>query len=136
MKAPNKMMIAVGALALTATTLLAGCGGSSSASTAASEPAAAEAPASIFEGLVQPVGVPDEGWTAWQGSVADLEDVVSAAESPEFLGKVCDEGLVSDKLGELAEKAAAIDGTSVKEWTQVLTTLYENIRLQACSLAG
>ena len=50
MKAPSKMLVAVGALALTATTLLAGCGGSSTASIAApdapmSEAAVAEAPA-------------------------------------------------------------------------------------------
>ena len=62
MKAPNKMMIAVGALALTATTLLAGCGGSSTASTAAASAPAAEVPTSITEGMVKPADVSDENW--------------------------------------------------------------------------
>jgi hypothetical protein len=103
MKTPNKMMIAVGALALTATALLAGCGGSSTASTAASEPAASESPApspaapespapespapepaaaesaasevptSLIDGLVQPAGASDDGWATFTGSVAEMD---------------------------------------------------------------
>ena len=108
MKTHNKMMIAVGALALTATTLLAGCGGSSTASTAASspaaespapssaapespapEPAAPEAPASLIDGLVQPAGVSDDVWAAFTESVAGM-DVVFDGEmaTPEKLSEM------------------------------------------------
>lgn len=139
MNLPNKMMMAVGAIALTATTLLAGCGDSSNNAVepAAAESAAVEVPASVFEGLVQPAGVSDENWAAWFSSAAGIEDLVSAAKPPKELSNVCEAGFGdSDKIGEAAERVAAIDGTSVEEWTQVYTTLYENVRLQACSLAG
>ena len=67
MNAPNKMMIAVGALALTATTLLAGCGSKSTEATPAAEPAAAEAPTSVTDGMVKPAGVSDDQWTKLLG---------------------------------------------------------------------
>lgn len=115
MKTPNKLMIAVGGLTLAATTLLAGCGGSSTASTAASEPAtsesptpssaapespapesvapesaAPEAPASLIDGLVQPAGASDDGWATFTGSVAEM-DVLFDGETgtPEEYSEMC-----------------------------------------------
>ena len=49
---PSKMTVVMGALALTATTLLAGCGSSSSEATDAAEPAAVEAPVTLKRTLV------------------------------------------------------------------------------------
>jgi hypothetical protein len=58
LKTHNKMVIAVGALALTATTVLAGCGGSSTASTPAAEPAAASSPAAEPAAASSPAAEP------------------------------------------------------------------------------
>ena len=108
MKTHNKMMIAVGALALTATTLLAGCGGSSTASTAASSPAAEspapssaapespavesaapesaapEVPTSVTDGLVKPAGLSDEAWAGLEEVFSEIGEGLSSATQEEI----------------------------------------------------
>lgn len=135
MKAPNKMMIAVGALALTATTLLAGCGGSSSGATDAAEPAPVEAPASAWEGTVKPADVADEAWATGLAKGEDQAAQYLAGLTPEQLAQACEEGGASaDKIAAEAQGASAIGGT-VEEWTQVFETVYANTALMACSMA-
>ena len=134
MKAPNKMMIAVGALALTATTLLAGCGGSSdnAAEPAAAESAAVEAPGSSGEGLVQPASVSDETWAAYmEGTVA--ADQLLSNGSPEQLAATCEFGN-ADSIDVNAEKWAASGEGTLEEWTAVLTAFSDNYQLMACSM--
>ena len=130
MKAPNKMMIAVGALALTATTLLAGCGGSSTASTAAASAPAAEVPTSITEGMVKPADVSDETWLAY----LQTNEEGFGELTPEDLAQVCAQ---ADRSASEENVQSAIDafGGTVEEWTTVLTILNENSFLIACSMA-
>lgn len=133
MKAPNKMMIAVGALALTATTLLAGCGGSSSGATDAAEPAVAEAPASIFEGTVKPADVTDEAWaTAVAAGDDDFFRNMGNA-TPEQLAKVCADGVTIDAAANV-QTSLALGGTA-EEWTQVWEKAFSNMVLVSCSMA-
>ena len=130
MKAPNKMMIAVGALALTATTLLAGCGGSSTASTAAASAPAAEVPTSVTEGMVKPADVSDENWLLWTESA---EEVV-AEQTPETFAQACAEGVVPASEEKVQKTIDQVGGT-VEEWTVVTTKFNENFLLIACSMA-
>ena len=132
MKAPNKMMIAVGALALTATTLLAGCGSKSSEATPAAEPAAAEAPTSVTDGMVKPAGVSDDQWTKLLGQLADAAAGLSSA-TPEEVATQCE---TSDRpeMAAAAQEGAAVEGTSVEEWTAALTVFYANYQVLACSM--
>ena len=127
MKAPNKMMIAVGALALTATTLLAGCGGSSND---APEAPAAEVPTSVFEGAVKPADVADETWASY---TSQIEGALPTLPK-DALAKACADGPpeVTESLGE--QMAGSYGGT-VEEWMQVITVQTENSRAIACSLA-
>ena len=134
MKAPNKMMIAVGALALTATTLLAGCGGSSTEATPAAEPAAAKAPESIFEGTVKPADISD---TDWESIVmASDEDFLQkiANATPEQIAKSCADGAGDTDAAAAAENSVALGGT-LEEWTQVWEIVLPNMVLVACSMA-
>ena len=133
MKAPNKMMIAVGALALTATTLLAGCGGSSTASTAASEPAAADAPVSLIEGLVKPTDVSDENWAATTEGFASAEEAL-ADLTPEELASGCNKPTSQDDAAR-AEASAQELGGSVEEWMTVWAALDSNLKVILCSMA-
>ena len=135
MKAPNKMMIAVGALALTATTLLAGCGGSSTEATPAAEPAAAEAPASIYEGTVKPADISD---TDWESIVmASDEDFLQkiANATPEQIAKSCADGAGDTDAAAAAENSVASLGGTLEEWTQVWETVLANMQLVSCSMA-
>ena len=165
MKMPNKMMIAVGGLTLAATTLLAGCGGSSTASTAASEPAASEspapstaapespapesaapeAPASLIDGLVQPAGASDDGWATFTGSVAEM-DVLFDGETgtPEEYSEMCSgdkDGLeqaffrVDDNEKNAENLAAEYGSGSVEEWSAVIVKMMDNFQRMACSMA-
>jgi hypothetical protein len=113
MRAPNKMMIAVGALALTATTLLAGCGGSSNAASEApaSEAPAVEAPASVFEGTVKPADVSDDDWAT--ASAAGDDDFFKNMDTatPEQLAKVCADGVNIDPAANV-QQALALGGNS------------------------
>ena len=134
MKAPNKMMIAVGALALTATTLLAGCGGSSTEATPAAEPAAAEAPASIYEGTVKPADISD---AVWERVVMKSDEEFfqkMATGTPEQLAKVCTDGFTTADPVANAQTSLALGGT-LEEWTQVWETVLPNMVLVACSMA-
>lgn len=165
MKTPNKLMIAVGGLTLAATTLLAGCGGSSTASTAASEPAtsesptpssaapespapesaAPEAPASLIDGLVQPAGASDDGWATFTGSVAEM-DVLFDGETgtPEEYSEMCSgdkDGLeqaffrVDDNEKNAENLAAEYGSGSVEEWSAVIVKMMDNFQRMACSMA-
>ena len=133
MKAPNKMMIAVGALALTATTLLAGCGGSSTASTAASEPAAADAPVSLIEGLVKPTDVSDENWAATTEGFASAEEAL-ADVTPEELASGCNKPTSQEDVAAQAEASAQELGGSVEEWLAFYAALNKNLTLIGCSM--
>ena len=134
MKAPNKMMIAVGALALTATTLLAGCGGSSTASTAASEPAAADAPVSLIEGLVKPTDVSDENWAATTEGFASAEEAL-ADLTPEELATGCNKPTSQEDVAAQAEESAQELGGSVEEWMTVWAAMDSNLKVILCSMA-
>lgn len=165
MKTPNKMMIAVGGLTLAATTLLAGCGGSSTASTAVSEAAtsespatssaapaspapesvAPEAPASLIDGLVQPAGASDDGWATFTGSVAEM-DVLFDGETgtPEEYSEMCSgdkDGLeqaffrVDDNEKNAENLAAEYGSGSVEEWSAVIVKMMDNFQGMACSMA-
>ena len=165
MKMPNKMMIAVGGLTLAATTLLAGCGGSSTASTAASEPAASEspapssaapespapepaapeAPASLIDGLVQPAGASDDGWATFTGSVAEM-DVLFDGETgtPDEYSEMCSgdkDGMeqeffrVDDNEKNAENLAAEYGSGSVEEWSAVIVKMMDNFQRMACSMA-
>ena len=131
------MVIAAGALAVTATTLLAGCGGKSSEVTAAStpaapesasaepaapepaapepdapEPTAADVPTSVTDGLVKPPGVSDEDWTGTLTILAQMDDVFAGA-TPEEVAKVCDDfgpnnkETIAEQVASDAEQLAA-----------------------------
>ena len=135
MKVPSKMMVAVGALALTATTLLAGCGGGStdSAEPAAGESAAVEAPASLTDGMVKPEGVDDAAWAATLEGFQKAESGL-ADSTPEGLAKACEAG-PSDNVEASAEESANEFGGSAEEWLAVWKQLGVNVSLMACSMA-
>jgi hypothetical protein len=160
MKVSRTMVIAAGALAVTATTLLAGCGGKSSEVTAAStpaapesaaaepaapepaaaEPTAADVPTSVTDGLVKPPGVSDEDWTGTLTILAQMDDVFAGA-TPEEVAKVCDDfgpnnkETIAEQVASDAEQLAAKGaGGSVEEWTVVVARYYDNTRLVACSM--
>ena len=130
MKMPNKMMIAVGALTLTATTLLAGCGGSSTASTPAAEPAAAAVPMTITEGMVKPADVSDENW---QLSLEGYEETF-AKLTPEQLAAGCNEdpAPVSE---ERIQKRVDLMGGTAEEWATVMNLAAVNLVLLSCAAA-
>ena len=156
MKASRTTMIAAGALALAATTLLAGCGGKSSEVTAAStpaaaepaapepaaaEPAAADVPTSVTDGLVKPAGLSDEDWAGALTILAQL-DGEFAGTTPEELAKACDEfgpsnkEAIAEQVASDAKDIAEAAGGSVEEWTVVYGRYYDNARIMACSMAG
>ena len=159
-------MVAAGALALTATTLLAGCGGSSTAPTAAPaasepavsdapaasevavsepamseapvpEPAAADVPATVWEGTVKPADVTADGWATVQYALQYPTLADMANATPKELAEMC-----NAPKNELAVVIADIvkgfsEGPgTAAEWTQVLETVYRNYQLMACSMAN
>ena len=153
MNGPNKMIVAVGALALTATTLLAGCGGGSTEATlaaepaaaepaaaepaaaepAAAEPAAAEAPDSIFEGTVKPADISDGDWNSIVMVVDERNLQEMATATPELFATACANGFGTDPAAT-AQDSLAYGGT-LEEWTQVWETVFRNMVLMACSMA-
>ncbi len=156
MKAPSKMTVAVGALALTAATLLAGCGGSSTASTAASaasepavseapaaseaavsEPAAAEVPATVWEGTVKPADVTDDGWATVQFALQypTLADMANA--TPKELAEMCNapKNELAVVIADMVKEFSEGPGTA-EEWTQVWETVFRNYQRMACSMAN
>ena len=158
MKTHNKMMIAVGALALTATTLLAGCGGSSTASTAASSPAAEspapssaapespavesaapesaapEVPTSVTDGLVKPAGLSDEAWAGLEEVFSEIGEGLSSATQEEIQRACDDPTSLLDVDSEAKEMADAAGAGTVEEWTAVYSGLVKNVRLLACTM--
>ena len=158
MKTPNKMMIAAGALALTATTLLAGCGGSSTASTAASSPAAEspapssaaaespapesaapesaapEVPTSVTDGLVKPADLSDEVWAGQKEVFSEISEALSSAPQEEIQQACDDPTSLLDVDSEAKEMADAAGAGTVEEWTAVFSGLVKNVRLLACTM--
>jgi len=159
MKTHNKMMIAMGAFALTATTLLAGCGGSSTASTPAAEPAAASSPAaepaaaesaaasspaaevptSVADGLVRPAGVSDDSWAEFTAPLAHMDDAfkdVPPEDAAEFCARDKEEMRASYGVddSDVAGYVAA-DGGTDEEWSAVFAKWLDNIQRIACSMA-
>ena len=134
MKAPNKMMFAVGALALTATTLLAGCGGSSTEATPAAEPAAAEAPASIYEGTVKPADISDADWESIVMASDEVFFQKMATGTPEQLAKVCADGVGDTDPAASAQSSLATGGT-LEEWMTVWAAMDSNLKVILCSMA-
>jgi hypothetical protein len=139
MKTPNKMMTAVGALALTATTVLAGCGGSSTASTAASASAAAEVPTSVVDGLVKPAGVSDDVWVEYTNQLAAMDEVLKTV-TPDEVSEICamDKEEIRASIGfddsQIATFASGVGG-SVEEWSAADAKYADNTQRIACSLA-
>ena len=139
MKTLNKMMITVGALALTATTLLAGCGGSSTEATPAAEPAAAEVPTSVLDGLVQPAGVSDDVWAEFTKPLAAMDDAFKDA-TPDEVSEICamDKEEIRASIGfddsQIATFASGLGG-SVEEWSAAFTKYADNTQRIACSMA-
>jgi hypothetical protein len=160
MNTPNKMMIAVGAIALTATTLLAGCGGGSTedvpaaestpaASSPAVESAAAEVPApesaavesaasdatvTLTDGLVRPADVSDENWASFTEVYEKSNPLADL--TPEQLASACEvePGEATSGDAARAEETAQELGGSVEEWMGVYSALGDNIILIACTM--
>ena len=156
MKTLNKMMIAAGALALTAATLLAGCGGSSTASTpasasaaasstaaepAADEPAvasspAAEVPTSVADGLVQPAGVSDHDWAEF--TQLDTLDEVLKTWTPDEVSEICamDKEELRSAIGYDDSNNVLISlGGTDEEWSAAIAKIGDNFQRMACSMA-
>ena len=150
-------MITAGALALTAATLLAGCGGSSTTVTqpaaasspaaespapssvapepAAGEPAAAEVPTSFADGLVKPADVSDENWAATTEGYTSAEEAM-ADFSPEEFAYVCNlPPTGQEDVAAQAEESAQRLGGSVEEWMTVWATFERNFYVLVCSRA-
>ena len=130
------MIVAVGALALTATTLLTGCGSKSTTATAASTPAAtmpvesaaaesmpAESAAAAAFDPPRPTGFTD---TDWADFTARLDPAGARArfeaKTPEEQAKQCKEPY-PPSADQLAQASAGlteqIQGSTVEEWTAV-----------------
>ncbi len=157
MKTPNKMTIAAGALALTATTLLAGCGGSSTASTPAAEPAvasspaaepaaaesaaasspAAEVPTSVADGLVQPAGVSDDVWAEFTklGNIDEMLKIVTPDEFSEMCAM--DKEELRSAIGYDDSNIALVSwgGGTDEEWSAAFAKIGDNFHRIACSMA-
>lgn len=139
MKVSRTMIVAVGALALTASTLLSGCGGSSTASTAAASSPAAEVPTSVVDGLVQPSGASDDGWAEVKKSLASMEEAFKDAP-PEDVSEFCgmDVETLRAAMGlddsTVAVVVAAYGGTE-EEWSVVYAKWRDNTQRIACSMA-
>ena len=156
MRTPNKMMIAMGAFALTATTLLAGCGGGSAASTPASasaaasspaaEPAAAESaaaevpaaevPTSVADGLVRPAGVSDRDW----GEFTQLDTLDEALKTwtPDEVSEICamDKDELRSAIGyDDSNNVLILIGGTDEEWSAAIAKIGDNTQRIACSLA-
>ena len=161
MKAPNKMMIAVGAFALTALALLAGCGGSSTASTPAAEPAAASSPAaesaaaevpapesaaasspaaevptSVNEGMVKPAGVSDHDWAEF--TQLDTLDEVLKTWTTDEVSEICamDKEELRSAIGYDDSNNVLISlGGTDEEWSAAIAKIGDNFQRMACSMA-
>jgi hypothetical protein len=151
MRTHNKMMIAVGAFALTATTVLAGCGGSSTASTPAAEPAAASSPAaepaaaesaaaevptSVADGLVRPAGVSDRDW----GEFTQLDTLDEALKTwtPDEVSEICamDKDELRSAIGyDDSNNVLILIGGTDEEWSAAIAKIGDNTQRIACSLA-
>jgi len=165
MKVSRTTIAALGALALTATTLLAGCGSQSSEATGAAEPAASEssapssaaaeapapesaaveAPASVIDGLVQPAGVSDDVWATFKESVATI-DLVFDGETgtPEEYAELCsgDKDMLEQAIFRVDDNEKNAEGLateygsgSVEDWSAVIAKMVDNVQRMACAMA-
>ena len=130
MKMPNKMMIAVGAIALTATTLLTGCGSKSTEATPAAEPASAAVPMTITEGMVKPADVSDENW---QLTLEGYEETF-AKLTPEQLAAGCNED-PAPASEERIQKLVDLMGGTAEEWATAMNRAAGNLVLLSCAAA-
>jgi len=141
MKVSITMIVGVGALALAATTMLAGCGGSSSTAVTVSTPPALESPAvaapaaalpaSVLDGVVQPAGSGDMMWPLFEENFVDAYDM-TADLLPEQLSVYCGIDVDSVAMREEAEFWAAGGGT-VEEWQSALMKVSDNFYRLACA---
>jgi hypothetical protein len=118
----------LGVLALTGTVVLAGCGGSTSATTPAASAPAESAPATSMpaggtDGFdpPRPTGIPDEGWA---DLTAQLDPAGTRArfeaKTPEEQAKQCQEPypVPAEVLAAAAaDSAEQVAGSTVEEWT-------------------
>jgi hypothetical protein len=134
MKVSRTMTIAAGALALTATTLLAGCGGSSTASTPAPE-----VPTSVLDAVVQPAGVSEDVWAAFTNQLAAMDEALKTV-TPDEVSEICamDKEEIRASIGfddsQIATFASGVGG-SVEEWSAASAKYADNTQRIACSLA-
>ena len=151
-------MIAAGALPLTATILLAGCGGKSSEVTAASTPAApesvasepaaaespasesaaSEVPASVVDGLVQPAGVSDVHWAEIKEQFGSLDDTfkdVPTKDLSEFCGMDIETVIANMGWNSLSGDLPARIGGSAEEWSAVMDQYANNAQHLACEMS-
>lgn len=130
-----KVAVVFGVLAFTASTLVAGCGGSATgtaSSTASST--AAQIPTSILDGLVKPADVSDDWWSKVTAQLVETEKAM-ASGSTEDAATYC--ASTDDKIGNLPEEfAVGAEGGTPDEWRQVLTVAFKNLQAMACAKAG
>ena len=119
----------IGVLALTGTVVLAGCGGSTSATTSAatapaeSAAAAGSMPAESADGFdpPRPTGIPDEGWAELTAQLDPANTRARfEAKTPEEQAKQCQEPYpVSAEVlaAAAADGAEQVAGSTVEEWT-------------------
>ena len=141
MLASITMTVAVGALALTATTLLTGCGSKSTTAVTASTPPAlespaaaspeAELPASVLDGVVQPAGSGEMMWPVFEENFVEAYDM-TADLLPEQLSVYCGVDVASVATREEAEFWAGGGGT-VEEWQAALMKVSDNFYRLACA---
>lgn len=122
--------VVFGVLALTATTLIAGCGGSA---TGTASSAAAQAPTSILDGLVKPADVSDDWWSKVTAQLVETEKAMTSG-STEDAATFC--ASTDDKIGNLPEEYAIGTEGTPDEWRQVLTVAFKNLQSMACAKAG
>ena len=136
MKTANNMIVAVGAFALAATTMLAGCGGSSTTAVTVSTPPAvaspaAEVPASVLDGVVRPAESGDMMWPVLAKNFVNAYDM-TADLLPEQLSVYCGVDVASVATREEAEFWAGGGGT-VEEWQSALMKVSDNFYRLACA---
>ena len=141
MKASITMIVGVGALALAATTMLAGCGGSSTTAVTVSTPPAlespavaspaAELPASVLDGVVRPAGSGEMMWPVFEENFVEAYDM-TADLLPEQLSVYCAVDLASAATWKEAEFWAGGGGT-VEEWQAALMKVSDNFYRLACA---
>jgi len=125
-----KVAVVFGVLAFTASTLVAGCGGSA---TGTGSSTSAQIPTSILDGLVKPADVSDDWWSKVTAQLVETEKAM-ASGSTEDAATYC--ASTDDKIGNLPEEYAIGTEGTPDEWRQVLTAAFKNLQAMACAKAG